>query len=304
MKSLSGQFIPLNPQSDLTIADCKSMIGRYFRANSPHLCIVEYLNLDFVLEAIPPHIATLLDTHDLVSRRKESFDKFGLVHVNNEDLSLRDELERLKKFDFVALISRQDFQDVYPHLDGKALLVPHSITVRRSVLRTKVSNVTFVGSEYPPNVHGIEWFIDNVWKTFRSNMQLHIVGRVAKKLSSQYTDGTNIFVHGFVADLDAIYAQADIVINPVVAGAGIKIKSLEAIAYSVPLVSSPHSAECIGQHAEQFCMTATHVEDWKEALTRLRDSIDVRRSLVEQARVYVEQNYSADKCYNEILRLL
>ncbi|NRB47195.1 MAG: glycosyltransferase family 4 protein [Saprospiraceae bacterium] len=48
--------------------------------------------------------------------------------------------------------------------------------------------------------------------------------------------------HGYVPNLQSIFNDIDIMINPVQMGAGLKIKSVEAMANGLPLVTTTHSA--------------------------------------------------------------
>ena len=50
--------------------------------------------------------------------------------------------------------------------------------------------------------------------------------------------GPNIKVHGYVTNLSAFYNQADIVLNPIFSGSGMKTKVAEALYYGKPVLST------------------------------------------------------------------
>jgi glycosyltransferase involved in cell wall biosynthesis len=74
--------------------------------------------------------------------------------------------------------------------------------------------------------------------------------------------GPRVEVTGFVADLEAVLDGARVAVAPVRHGAGLKIKSVEAMARGLPVVTTPLGAEglddgaLVGEDAETF---AAHV---------------------------------------------
>jgi glycosyltransferase involved in cell wall biosynthesis len=64
---------------------------------------------------------------------------------------------------------------------------------------------------------------------------------------------------GQLDDLREAYAQARVVINPAVAGTGLKIKTVEALAHLRPVVAWPAGVDGLDPMARQFCVV---VRDW------------------------------------------
>jgi hypothetical protein len=101
----------------------------------------------------------------------------------------------------------------------------------------------FVGSyNHGPNREGVEWFIRHVWPTAREKLKgarLHVVGSGFENASFPELD-SRIVVHGQVTDqtLDYLYATCRVSIAPLLSGAGIKGKLIEACARGIPCVGT------------------------------------------------------------------
>jgi glycosyltransferase involved in cell wall biosynthesis len=99
----------------------------------------------------------------------------------------------------------------------------------------------FVGSlNYEPNRQGLEWFINEVAPLARQRLRIDIEvvgpGRRGPELPG-------VRYLGRVDNLDAAYGRADAAVVPLRAGAGSRLKVVEALARGVPLVSTSIGAE-------------------------------------------------------------
>lgn len=86
----------------------------------------------------------------------------------------------------------------------------------------------FVGNRYTPNIDGIRWFYKNVLPSLSTEITLKIVGRGTEFLATEMCDN-RVAVVGGVDDLSPYYANAAIVIVPIFAGGGMKMKTAEAL---------------------------------------------------------------------------
>jgi glycosyltransferase involved in cell wall biosynthesis len=94
----------------------------------------------------------------------------------------------------------------------------------------------FVGSlNYEPNAQGLEWFVREVAPRVRERVRIEIQvvgpGRRGPELPG-------VDYLGRVDDLRPVYAQAHASVVPLRAGAGSRLKVVEALARGVPLVST------------------------------------------------------------------
>lgn len=108
-------------------------------------------------------------------------------------------------------------------------------------------NLLFVGTfAYGPNVQAANFLVKNIWPLVRAQVpeaRLRIVGGHQEVLDdfSNPPDGVDFL--GFVPDLDAVYEQTRVVCCPIFAGAGTRIKIVEAAAHGKAIVSTAMGAE-------------------------------------------------------------
>jgi len=75
--------------------------------------------------------------------------------------------------------------------------------------------------------------------------------------------GKNIIFAGFVKDIDAYYKAADIFLNPVQSGGGVKTKMMEAIAYGATVISSQTGAAGVDRSICGNKLLVLNDNDWR-----------------------------------------
>lgn len=101
---------------------------------------------------------------------------------------------------------------------------------------------------WKPNKVGIEWFIKKVLPNLPIDTKIHLVGVG----SFIYSDGIRIFGHGFVDNLDILIKKSKIFISPILSGAGIKIKTINALVAGLPIVSTSVGVEGIATNSNDL----------------------------------------------------
>jgi glycosyltransferase involved in cell wall biosynthesis len=96
------------------------------------------------------------------------------------------------------------------------------------------------------------WTIDRLWPAVleqRPDAVLRFIGGGAsddlRERVAALPSGSNVEFAGFVDDLGAEYAAAAIALVPVLQGAGVKFKTVEALCHGVPVVTTTVGAEGI-----------------------------------------------------------
>jgi hypothetical protein len=113
-------------------------------------------------------------------------------------------------------------------------------------------------------------------------------------------DGVELL--GPVDRLEAAYAEARAVINPAVAGTGLKIKTLEALSHLRPIVVWPSGVDGLGPAAKRLCHVA---EDWyafARHVVRLLSADDARD--LARHRAEIAHELSRDAVYSELRRAI
>jgi glycosyltransferase involved in cell wall biosynthesis len=302
------ELVYLERKKALTVDEYGNRFREFLAHNRYDACIIEYVELSFLLDCIPYEMKLLLDIHDIQSDRNKSFADYGLNPVEHGFiLSTQEEYNIFRRYDAVMPIQSTDHEKIGKVLGmEKVILAPHPPEVVEHEMRNTVDIIGFVGSTYEPNVHAITTFIKDVWPSFQdSGITLAIYGEVGKKVTRllrEMPDGVNVM--GFVPDLKHIYRQIDVVINPVMFGAGLKIKNMEALANGRPLITTTHGAGGIMAGAGEAFIIADTSQQFIDALSLLIGDHKKRKLLAGNAITFMKNNFSPSKCFQDVLAFI
>jgi hypothetical protein len=109
---------------------------------------------------------------------------------------------------------------------------------------------------FAPNLDGLLWYLDNVHLrvlALEPKYTLIVTGNFFH-LSNLFGKYTSIVFTGFLDKEEFFkkFLEADVMINPVMKGSGVKIKVLDAISIGIPVISTKHSASGIDKSLKVF----------------------------------------------------
>lgn len=272
--------------------------------------IVEYIWLHRLVDDLPENIIRILDSHDVMHLRHQSLTKLGLhspfaIHE-------QEEVDLLAKFHCVLAIQESE-RKLFCRLRDQSGHSYEIITTGvsydeipcadDSVLTTsdKKYVVLFVGGMNPFNVEGIREFIMHQWRELHSlnnQWNLHVYGGVCGGIENQPGNGVTLF--GVVDTIEPYYRIADIVINPVWSGTGLKIKTIEALAHARPLVTTPSGVEGMPGEINYACMVARDQSDFFNMLSTLMQSASLRSRLSSAALEYRKSFLCPHNVYSQL----
>ncbi|MGD0192661.1 MAG: glycosyltransferase [Rhizomicrobium sp.] len=133
-------------------------------------------------------------------------------------------------------------------------------------------DILFLGGHtHPPNSQAARFFAGEIMPRLRDILPgvcFQIIGKgMEDAVSSLESD--SVRVTGYVADLDMAMAGSRVFVAPLLAGAGLKGKVVEAVSRGLPSVLSPVAAEGTGLVDGKSCMIATSVPQWVECVSKL-----------------------------------
>ncbi|GLQ53651.1 glycosyltransferase family 4 protein [Devosia nitrariae] len=208
--------------------------------------ICEYISQSAALEAFPSNVLKVLDTHDSFS------DRHKLVPGRTYWFSVppSEQVRAFHRADVVLAIQEEEGDLFRRQLagNGPAMeVVSHLLDVSRPVTDFRSSDAIFVGSDNQANLAAVQYFTQSVLPLIRERLpqfNLMLVGSICRRVS----DVGGVVKLGMVDDLSAAYSRAPISVNPMLAGTGINIKLLEALAAGVPAISTQTGARGLGKN--------------------------------------------------------
>ncbi len=264
--------------------------------------IIDKTENSYMLWALDEAGRKFVDTHDLMSQRTKSarqYNAFSGIEISEEK-----EKALLHFYDSVICIQEDDCRLVSNWLGAeKTILAPHPVQATQQPIREHAENISYIASNWFANIDGLKWFLEKVWPGVnRNGLSLSVYGRVCESFDNFAAPG--VAFHGFVDDLAKAYSQIDIIINPVRWGAGLKIKTVEAMAHGLPLVVSTEGGRGLESLAGKAFMVAKDESVFKDSLINLINNYDLRKALGTEGHNYAKQNLSPDKCFKELLRAI
>lgn len=155
------------------------------------------------------------------------------------------ELQLLDSFDYCLCFSDEDKEAIDSGSDS-VMISPFPVLDKEfhSGSRPQPVRLMFLGPEHHgPNKEGLEWFLRTIWNQADLQMKLHVIGDWSDETIARLSQD-NVSFEGFVDDLSPFFHDS-IMIVPILSGAGIRTKILQAMAQKVPVLSTRFGAQGI-----------------------------------------------------------
>lgn len=264
----------------------------------PFAVVAEYIFSAPCLDVVPPGTFRIIDTHDMFSRKKEQVLAYGI----DDPLPCTPAEERryLLKADLVLAIQSNEarmFRDLVLEREVITVGIDFDVVAEIDNSRVLPDMVLVVGSDNPLNVHGLQQFYKNAWPVIRAqrgDAVLRVVGKLAQQ--AKISDDSVQLV-GWVPDLEEEYRKAAVVINPTMAGTGLKIKSVEALCRGKAFVGTANSVEGIEYAGRAPYLMARDWKEFSECVVMLLQSEERCLLLQHSALEYAADNFRPEVIY-------
>lgn len=162
---------------------------------------------------------------------------------------------------------------------------------------------------YPPNADGIRWFVQNVFPLIRQKMPkvtLTIIGKNPPKDFVHLAENpqkSGVAVTGFVEELDPYFAKSALMVIPVRAGGGMRVRILEAFARAMPVITTTIGLEGIHAEPGKDVLVEDNPEDFAQSVTDLLQDKALQEKLSINGRRLVENKYDWQVVLGELDRI-
>ncbi len=158
-------------------------------------------------------------------------------------------------------------------------------------------NVFTLGTlHYPPNADGIRWFVREVFPLVKKqlpDLTLTITGRNPPADFSQFPEesGGAIKITGYVPELQPLLEESAIMVVPVRAGSGMRVRILEAFAQAMPVVTTTVGLEGIEAQPGRDVLVGDTPQDFAASVIRLLEDEALQKQLADNGRRLAENYY-------------
>lgn len=223
----------------------------------------------------------------------------------------RIETRRLSRFSPTAMASVDqlwfsssdqfmDYMDAHPDSTGRAAWLPPPITMDALVFpRIKGSRqVLFVGGlSAIPNIEAIEWYMSGVHSRlkeiegYRFAIAGNTRGRPISRVLREAAGDEHCALHTDVADLSALYSESAVFVNPMLHGASIKMKTVNAAENGLPVVTTRIGNEGTGFLDQQHVRIADKPDLFALQIKSLLCAPAIGVQMAERAQEFLRARY-------------
>lgn len=287
-------------------AATRKAVQREVKAVRPIAVMSEYALLSRSLENVPASTLKIIDTVEVFFRNRERFSVEGLAAPFV--CTPESEQVALNRADVLIAIQKNDahvLRSLFP--EKRVITVSHTYQQCTEIMtRTGMATILCVGSSNPYNSHGLRQFLDHAWPMIGRrvpDVTLRVVGGVS---GVETADDASVIHVGRVDDdgLAREYQMAHVVINPQVAGTGLKIKCVEALTAGCPLVMNRAGADGLEEGEGSAFLVAKDWPEFGDHVVRILTDEAFRRELEMRARRFAERMFSADVTFSELELIL
>lgn len=252
-------------------------VGRLVQTNNYKLVFIDHGvlgRLAKIIKTVAPATKVVIHFHNVEADYYWNLFKTTPVIGQVLQSAARKNEELAHKWaDGIIALTREDqtrFQELYGEFDRAIIPVGGlSISTGLSVGEMRPNYLLFCGSYFGPNIEGLIWFVKEILP--KIPYELVVIGYGMEQLA-QTLQHNRLKIVGTVSETLPYYQQAIAVINPVLSGAGMNVKSIEAIGLGVNFLSTPIGLRGIPTPWPGNIHCFTNFAEFKLGLQAIQDS--------------------------------
>lgn len=233
--------------------------------------IVDHTQMLWITDYLPRGIKIVLISHNVESElyknlARDAHNWLKVKLLERESLKmLKHEKNSLPKIEQIWALSEDDqlfYQDLSDALttntkcivfDALPVLSPDP----HSSIQTKY-DISILGTwTWDANMQGLKWFFEMVYPLISEEINIHVAGKGADWLKGKYS---NVVYHGFVDDAREFMLDSKLIVIPSIAGAGVQIKTLDAITVGRPIITTDFALRGLKDYPSYVVAVGTATE--------------------------------------------
>ena len=203
------------------------------------MVLVNFIWYSKLLEILPNNIIKILDTMDKFTDRNIMLENAKVDKIYwNFSIKKEDEALGLNRADLVLAIQK-DEKEFFESICNKEVVLINHLEYENFIKPLHHKDkliIGFIGSNNGSNISSINSFIDkfiNLINISGLNIELQIAGKVCDHIKEQHKNIKKLY---FLEDTTDFFKNIHLFVNPLTSGTGLKIKSVEALSYGVPII--------------------------------------------------------------------
>lgn len=302
----------------ISILGMKELKRLYSSGYTPDIIILHWTQIVLLTSKIQklwPHVPIISIEEDVFflshQRKMESNSGIKKWFWKKRYQRLKDlELQALKKSSLVILNNEKDKNLLLENNVNTQLWVwtpyfKNMLNIQRTYTDSK--DIIFFGAmNREENWRSAIWFIENVMPKLPQECRFLVLGNKPNEQLKKHDDGNRIKIMGFVEDIKPYFSNALCLVSPLVMGAGVKIKILEALSAGIPVLTNQIGIEGI---PGTDCMHYFHCEtpdDYVDKINLLLEYSQIGMEIGNNAKHLISGKYNfkndAETFYKKLMR--
>ena len=319
--NIESRFNPINRNANLT-------------SNTTEIKIVEYIN-DYLATGFTPDVIILEWTEMVVlaNRIKKEFPLIPII-ASEHDVTF---IGYKRKYHYYHNVSKLLWKYKYwfeKRIEIRALgmcdyVLPHNsdnvkellnVGIKKEkiealvpfyhdmskITRSSVDNsiILFGAMNRQENISAVEWFINSVLPLIEDlDYKFIILGNNPGNVLEHYKNH-KIFFTGFVDNIDPYFEKARCFVAPLLMGAGIKIKVLEALSSGVPVLTNEIGIEGIPAESDKDYFCCMNAVEYSNVIHELFENSQNGEIIGENGKRCVTQSFAPELFYEKYKKII
>ena len=209
------------------------------------------------------------------------------------------ELSVINKYDLILPITVRDMQFFDNNGNNKpSTIIPFGVNLDNYAKKnsTDKNNLFYIGSlDWIPNIEGLRWFVQNVWKKIYikyPDLKFFVAGRNASNSLISFLSENKVNYIGEIKNSKPFFMENTIMIVPLFAGSGMRVKIIEGMAYGKVIVTTKKGAEGIEYTNMKNIVIANDAGEFIDNIEELITNDYILQNIGNNARDLVEEYYN------------
>lgn len=271
-----------------TVGEAEKLI----KENNPEVIIIEHWTIsqriiDFLRKISNAKIIIdSIDIEFLRLRRKLEYDSTKITQ-QEVDRVRKAEIDVYKKADALIVASKPDKEEISKHGNFKFIELPCLFQIDNSYAPYEGNKAYFIGNwTHGPNLDSVLYLCEKVIPNI--DVQLYIVGKhIPPSVQKHASD--KIIMHGAEYELHKFLPKMNMLLTPVLYGAGINGKIGEALAFGVPVVTTPLGAKPYNLQHKNTAMVANNPGEFIDCVRKVKEQEHLRSALSINGKKLMEE---------------
>lgn len=260
--------------------------------------------LDIDLKDVNPYGAFLYTLPKFAQKILSNKNMKKYILTKEIDLLTKYEIAISEYYDSIVFVAQNEADELNKRINSdKSFAVPLGVDINYFSEYIEVNQesntISFMGAlSVAHNETGIIHFCENIYPMIKlavPDVKVYIIGGGATERLKRISEkDESIVLTGRVEDTREYIKKTDVFICPLLFGSGIKTKNLEAMAMSVPVVTTEIGAESIGAINNEHWIVEDNNEDFANKIVNIFRDNDLNQKLSKNGFDYVSEHFSWD----------